>query len=101
MGFGWIDWTVLGVYILGTSWLADRLAGERQTVRDFFLGGRRLPWQAVCGSIVASEISGVTFVSIPAIAYARSEEHTSELQSQSNLVCRPLLGNKKNPHPIT
>src|SRR2546430_4397477 len=25
----------------------------------------------------------------------RSEEHTSELQSQSNLVCRPLLGNKK------
>src|SRR2546430_9539430 len=26
---------------------------------------------------------------------ARSEEHTSELQSQSNLVCRLLLGNKK------
>src|SRR5688572_32568618 len=28
----------------------------------------------------------------------RSEEHTSELQSQSNLVCRLLLG-KKNPQP--
>src|SRR2546430_11187372 len=26
----------------------------------------------------------------------RSEEHTSELQSQSNLVCRLLLENKKN-----
>src|SRR5688572_32115135 len=26
---------------------------------------------------------------------ARSEEHTSELQSQSNLVCRPLLEKKK------
>src|SRR2546430_10265681 len=26
----------------------------------------------------------------------RSEEHMSELQSQSNLVCRLLLGNKKN-----
>src|SRR2546430_10325542 len=25
----------------------------------------------------------------------RSEEHTSELQSQSNLVCRPLLGKDK------
>src|SRR2546430_4964424 len=25
----------------------------------------------------------------------RSEEHTSELQSQSNLVCRPLLEKKK------
>src|SRR2546427_5848793 len=28
---------------------------------------------------------------------ARSEEHTSELQSQSNLVCRLLLEKKNNP----
>src|SRR2546430_3947803 len=28
---------------------------------------------------------------------ARSEEHTSELQSQSNLVCRLLLEKKKQP----
>src|SRR2546430_7673200 len=33
----------------------------------------------------------------------RSEEHTSELQSQSNLVCRLLLEKKKTPaqHPST
>src|SRR2546430_11904680 len=34
---------------------------------------------------------------------ARSEEHTSELQSQSNLVCRLLLEKKKKkitPHPL-
>src|SRR5688572_31664575 len=29
----------------------------------------------------------------------RSEEHTSELQSQSNLVCRLLLEKKKKPRP--
>src|SRR2546430_7710966 len=29
---------------------------------------------------------------------SRSEEHTSELQSQSNLVCRLLLEKKKNQH---
>src|SRR5256885_6841229 len=28
----------------------------------------------------------------------RSEEHTSELQSPCNLVCRLLLENKKNPY---
>src|SRR2546430_13063140 len=37
-------------------------------------------------------------------AHARSEEHTSELQSQSNLVCRLLLEKKKNrnyyPHYV-
>src|SRR2546430_4266777 len=32
----------------------------------------------------------------PARARTRSEEHTSELQSQSNLVCRLLLEKKKN-----
>src|SRR2546430_7662307 len=32
-----------------------------------------------------------------AAEYARSEEHTSELQSQSNLVCRLLLEKKKQP----
>src|SRR2546430_6261338 len=30
----------------------------------------------------------------------RSEEHTSELQSQSNLVCRLLLEKKKKPHHV-
>src|SRR5215208_7682378 len=40
----------------------------------------------------------------PAVADARSEEHTSELQSRGHLVCRLLLEKKKNPTtsaPIT
>src|SRR2546430_10289900 len=41
-------------------------------------------------------ISGVVTMSSLAIREARSEEHTSELQSQSNLVCRLLLEKKKN-----
>src|SRR2546430_12629176 len=32
------------------------------------------------------------------VAVGRSEEHTSELQSQSNLVCRLLLEKKKRTH---
>src|SRR6266567_8888168 len=38
----------------------------------------------------------------PATSCGRSEEHTSELQSQSNLVCRLLLEKKKkNKHNIS
>src|SRR2546430_13387924 len=37
-------------------------------------------------------------ISTPARLCARSEEHTSELQSQSNLVCRLLLEKKNNEH---
>src|SRR2546430_13713490 len=45
------------------------------------------------------KVVGMTLLSI---AFGgRSEEHTSELQSQSNLVCRLLLEKKKIPHFIT
>src|SRR5689334_24618932 len=40
--------------------------------------------------------NGVHFISLQAFArYDRSEEHTSELQSQFHLVCRLLLEKKK------
>src|SRR5437868_11090011 len=35
---------------------------------------------------------------IPILVYARSEEHTSELQSRFELVCRLLLEKKNNKH---
>src|SRR5260370_24812234 len=38
---------------------------------------------------------------VKAIAHQRSEEHTSELQSHLNLVCRLLLEKKKNDTAIT
>src|SRR2546430_3632221 len=42
-----------------------------------------------------------TVLPVAAVAEAlRSEEHTSELQSQSNLVCRLLLEKKKRTHTI-
>src|SRR2546430_7562404 len=40
---------------------------------------------------------GAGKVSLARAAGRRSEEHTSELQSQSNIVCRLLLEKKKTP----
>src|SRR2546427_13073144 len=37
---------------------------------------------------------------VPTVWRSRSEEHTSELQSQSNLVCRLLLEKKKKQRNI-
>src|SRR5689334_24015982 len=44
---------------------------------------------------------GTTGVSISPDLYIRSEEHTSELQSQFHLVCRLLLEKKKTTHTPT
>src|SRR5688572_31772827 len=43
-----------------------------------------------------STTSTPSFSALAVLAAPRSEEHTSELQSQSNLVCRLLLEKKKN-----
>src|SRR2546430_7841533 len=48
-----------------------------------------------CRAVVASSASACSSRSMASTAYPRSEEHTSELQSQSNLVCRLLLEKKK------
>jgi solute:Na+ symporter, SSS family len=50
---------------------AGVLFGRRQeTTRQYFLGGRNVPWWAIAASIVATETSTITFISVPGIAWA-------------------------------
>ncbi|MBN1540892.1 sodium:solute symporter, partial [candidate division KSB1 bacterium] len=42
---------------------------KQRNTRDYFLGDRNLPWTAVCFSVVATETSTLTFISIPGLAY--------------------------------
>src|SRR5688572_32286386 len=59
------------------------------------------PWIPTIGAIVAALLAFACHghqeiaLKYPRL-HVRSEEHTSELQSQSNLVCRLLLEKKKN-----
>src|SRR2546430_12667543 len=56
----------------------------------------RLPAEPVVVPVDRSRIRQLALNLIEnAVKYTRSEEHTSELQSQSNLVCRLLLEKKK------
>ncbi|MEZ6016557.1 MAG: hypothetical protein R3F49_15680 [Planctomycetota bacterium] len=66
-GFGPLDIFVIFGVLIGTTWLGHRLSGRQSSTHDFFLGGRRLPWYAVSASIIATEISAVTFVSLPSV----------------------------------
>ena len=64
-----IDWTVIIVYLIGIIALGVWLGRGQKTTRDYFLGGRELPWWAVAFSIVATETSALTFIGVPAMAY--------------------------------
>lgn len=68
-GFSALDWTIVGGVMLLITWLGHKLTGKQEDLRDFYLGGRRLPWYAVSASIVATEISAVTFFAVPSMVW--------------------------------
>ncbi len=91
--FGGLDWAVVIVILLGTTWLGGRLAGRQENVRDFFLGGRNLPWYAVAASIVATEISAVTYISLPSVVYRDGGNlHYLQIGLIGSLLARAFVG---------
>src|SRR2546430_12672592 len=61
---------------------------------------RRRPWASRGTTPRASSSPSTSSTGSSSGTRSRSEEHTSELQSQSNLVCRLLLEKKKPTRPI-
>jgi len=69
--FGGLDWTVIALYfavVIGISVFVSKKMGA--TTGDFFLGGQKIPWWAAGLSIFGSKLSALTFIAIPAKAYA-------------------------------
>ncbi len=67
--FGALDLVVLLVYIIGVTAFGTWLGTRQKDARDYFLADRSIPWWAVCFSVVATETSALTFISVPATAY--------------------------------
>ena len=72
MGFTYIDGLVIIVYLVLVAVFGIWSAGTQKTTTDYFLGGRSMPWWAILFSVVATETSTLTFISIPAVAYGGS-----------------------------
>ncbi|MEM1444781.1 MAG: hypothetical protein AAGF84_01895 [Planctomycetota bacterium] len=78
--FTGIDWAVLIGYMVLVSVLGVKLAGKQKDMQDFFRGGDKLPWYAVSASLIATTISAVTFVGVPAIAFNPNGGNMTYLQ---------------------
>lgn len=65
----WIDTSIIILFLfglMGFGWWQSRL---NKSSADYFLGGKNIPWVVAMFSIVATETSVLTFISIPGIAY--------------------------------
>lgn len=69
MQLGWIDQLVLITSILLAILIGLVMRGKASSVEAFLLGDRNLPWWAILGSIVATETSTATVLSLPGQSY--------------------------------
>ena len=87
-----LDYAIIIVILAGFVGYGILQSLSNRTAADYFLGNHRVPWFAAMFSIVATETSVLTFISVPGLAYRedwfflqlalgyilgrRSEEHT-------------------------
>jgi SSS family transporter len=65
-----IDLVVIVAYMAGVTAFGWYFGRQQKNIRDYFLSDREVPWWALAGSIVATETSTVTFIGVPAFAFA-------------------------------
>ena len=63
-----LDLVVIVVYFVAIATTGLLLSGRQEDATDYFLGRRELPWWAIMLSIVATETSALTVISVPGIA---------------------------------
>lgn len=64
-----LDYIIIVAFLFGAAAFGIITGGKQKTIKDYFLGSKKIPWWAVCFSIVAAETSTLTFISIPGLAY--------------------------------
>ena len=69
VGFKVADYVVVGIYLAVLLAIGFYFSRGETTTRDFFLAGGRIPWWAAGLSIYGTQLSAITFMSIPAKTY--------------------------------
>lgn len=66
-----LDLVIIFGYLVGVTLFGVWFAKKQDTTEDYFVGDRSVPWWAIAASIVATETSTITFISVPGIAFAK------------------------------
>lgn len=65
-----LDYAVVVAYLIGITAFGSYFARFQKNTKNYFLTDNSIPWWAICFTIVATETSTLTFIGVPASAYA-------------------------------
>jgi SSS family transporter len=66
-----LDLVIIFGYLIGITAFGILFAGRQDSTEEYFVGDRSVPWWAIAMSIVATETSTITFVSVPGVAFSK------------------------------
>jgi SSS family transporter len=62
----YLDWTVVVVYGASLILFSWHLSKKQESVEDYYLGGRNIPWWVIGVSTMATQLGAISFISAPA-----------------------------------
>src|SRR5207302_7051676 len=71
-----VDVVIVLLYVAGTTLFGAWFSRRQHDIKTYFVGDRNISWWLVLISIVATETSTVTFLSVPGLAYANGGDLT-------------------------
>ena len=80
-GLNALDFVVIVAYLVGITALGMWVGRRQRDAKDYFVADREIPWWAVMFSIVASETSALTFISVPGPRVRRRISDSSRSRS--------------------
>lgn len=66
-----LDLLIIFGYLAGVTLFGVWFSRRQKSTESYFVGGRKVPWWAISMSIVATETSTITFISVPGIAFSK------------------------------
>jgi SSS family solute:Na+ symporter len=69
LGFNWVDWSIVVVYLIAITLFGIHFRKKQQSIHTYFLGGKQIPAWALALSIVGTETSTLTIIGTPGIAF--------------------------------
>jgi SSS family transporter len=86
-----LDISVVILYVLGTTLLGVWFTRRQRSLRTYFVGDRNVAWWLILISIVTTETSAVTFLSVPGVSYATGGDMTFLQLAFGYIVGRMLI----------
>jgi SSS family solute:Na+ symporter len=86
-----LDAAVILAYFAVVTWIAWSASKRQSSARGFLIGEREIPWWAAMLSIIGTEISALTFVGVPAYAFAKTGNYAYLMGAVGMVIARIIV----------